>query len=105
MNKIRKGDEVIVLAGRDRGRRGIVSARTGDQFIAVEGVNLVKRHVKPNPMKGQAGGVIEKALPIHQSNVALYNPSLGRTDRVGVKIRPDGSRVRVFRASGEELKK
>jgi large subunit ribosomal protein L24 len=104
MKKIRKGDEVVVLVGRDKGRRGIVSARIDDSFISVEGVNVVKKHVKPNPMKGQTGGVVEKTLPIHQSNVAVFNPASGKADRIGVKIRPDGSRTRVFRSSGEELK-
>ena len=104
MNKIRKGDQVVVLTGRDKGKRGTVSGRVDADFISVDGVNVVKKHVKPNPMKGVTGGVIEKTMPIHQSNVAIYNPSAGKADRVGVKFLADGSKVRVYRSSGEEIK-
>jgi large subunit ribosomal protein L24 len=104
MNKIRKGDQVVVLTGRDKGKRGTVSGRVDSDFISVDGVNVVKKHVKPNPMKGVTGGVIEKTMPIHQSNVAIYNPSAGKADRVGVKFLADGSKVRVYRSSGEEIK-
>ncbi len=104
MNKIRKGDEVIVIAGRDKGRRGTVSRRVDDDRVLVEGINLVKKHTKPNPMKGITGGIVEKAMPIHQSNVAIYNKATGKADRVGIKTLQDGTRVRVFRSSGEEIK-
>jgi len=104
MNKIRKGDQVIVLAGRDKGKRGVVSLRKDDGHLVVEGINLVKKHTKPNPMAGSQGGIVEKTMPIHQSNVAIYNATTGRADRVGIKILADGSKVRVFKSSGEEIK-
>lgn len=104
MNKIRKGDQVIVLTGRDKGKRGVVASRVDDTHIAVDGVNVVKKHVKPNPMKGVTGGIIEKTMPIHQSNVAIFNAASGKADRVGVKLLADGKKVRVFRSSGEEIK-
>ncbi|NBW67464.1 MAG: 50S ribosomal protein L24 [Betaproteobacteria bacterium] len=104
MNKIRKGDQVIVLAGRDKGKRGVVSLRKDDSHLVVEGINLVKKHTKPNPMAGSQGGIVEKTMPIHQSNVAIYNATTGRADRVGIKILADGSKVRVFKSSGEEIK-
>ncbi|MEY3793974.1 MAG: hypothetical protein RL541_1570 [Pseudomonadota bacterium] len=104
MNKIRKGDQVIVLAGRDKGKRGVVSLRTDDSHLVVEGINLVKKHTKPNPMAGSQGGIVEKTMPIHQSNVAIYNATTGRADRVGIKVLADGSKVRVFKSSGEEIK-
>ena len=97
MNKIRKGDEVIVLTGRDKGKRGTVALRKDDS-------HLVKKHVKPNPMKGTTGGIVEKAMPIHQSNVAIFNAATGRADRVGIKVQADGTRVRVFKSSGAEIK-
>ena len=104
MNKIRKGDDVIVLAGRDKGKRGKVSLRKDDSHLVVEGVNLVKKHAKPNPMKGEAGGIVEKTMPIHQSNVAIFNSATGKADRVGIKLHADGKRVRVYKSSGEEIK-
>ena len=103
MNKIRKGDQVIVLTGRDKGKRGVVAARVDEDRITVDGVNVVKKHVKPNPMKGTTGGVVEKTMPIHQSNVAIYNSASGKADRVGIKTDGD-KRVRVFKSSGEEIK-
>ena len=103
MNKIRKGDEVIVLAGRDKGKRGKVTARVDDERLTVEGVNIVKKHVKPNPMKGTTGGVISKTMPIHQSNVAIYNATTAKADRVGIKLLADGKKVRVFKSSGEQI--
>jgi large subunit ribosomal protein L24 len=103
MNKIRKGDEVIVLAGKDKGKRGRVVLRKDDDHLVVEGINLVKKHTKPNPMKGATGGIVEKAMPIHQSNVAIYNASTGKADRVGIKVDGD-KRSRVFKSSGEEIK-
>ena len=104
MNKIRKGDEVIVIAGRDKGKRGTVTQRVSAERVVVEGINLVKKHVKPNTMRGETGGIREKAMPIHQSNVAIYNQATGKADRVGVKTLEDGTRVRIFRSSGEEIK-
>ena len=104
MNKIRKGDQVIVTTGRDKGKRGTVAERVDEQLLLVEGINVVKKHVKPNPLKGTTGGVIDKTMPIHQSNVALFNPQTGKADRVGIKILADGKKVRVFKSSGEEVK-
>ena len=104
MNKIRKGDEVIVIAGRDKGKRGKVVLRSDEERLVVEGVNLVKKHAKPNPMKGTTGGIIDKTMPIHQSNVAIYNPAAGKADRVGIKVLADGKKVRVYKSSGEEIK-
>ncbi|MDI9234411.1 50S ribosomal protein L24 [Limnohabitans lacus] len=104
MNKIRKGDEIIVITGRDKGKRGTVSSRASDSHLVIEGVNIVKKHAKPNPMKGTTGGIIEKAMPIHQSNVAIFNAATGKADRVGIKLQADGKRVRVYKSSGEEIK-
>ena len=104
MNKIRKGDQVVVLAGRDKGKRGKVTLRKDDSYVLVEGINLVKKHTKPNPMKGTVGGIVEKNMPIHQSNVAIFNAVSGKADRVGIKLQADGKRVRVFKSSGEEIK-
>ena len=104
MNKIRKGDEVIVITGRDKGKRGKVSLRASDSHVLIEGVNIVKKHAKPNPMKGTTGGIMEKAMPIHQSNVAIFNAATGKADRVGIKLQADGKRVRVYKSSGEEIK-
>ena len=112
MNKIRKGDQVIVLTGRDKGKRGTVSRRVDDDHVVVDGVNMVKKHVKPNPMKGTTGGVIDKTMPIDQSNVAIYNPETGKADRVGIKLltkdeqdkrKTKDNGVRVFKSSGKEI--
>ncbi|AZY47725.1 50S ribosomal protein L24 [Bordetella avium] len=99
MNKILKGDEVIVLTGRDKKRRGVVLARVDADHVLVEGVNVVKKHQKANPMANNPGGIVEKTLPIHISNVALFNPATGKADRVGFK-EEDGRKVRVFRSNG-----
>ena len=104
MNKIRKGDQVIVLTGRDKGKRGTVSRRVDDDYIVVEGVNIVKKHVKPNPMKGTTGGVVDKMMPIHQSNVAIFNAATAKADRVGIKLLDNGDKVRVYKSSGEQIK-
>ncbi len=101
MQKIRKGDDVVVICGRDKGKRGVVILRLDDEKLLVEGVNRVKKHTKPNPMKGQQGGILEKEMPIHLSNVALFNPITQKGDRVGVKVLEDGRKVRVFRSNGE----
>ena len=104
MNKIRKGDEVIVIAGRDKGKRGTVAVRADEERLIIEGINLVKKHVKPNPMKGVTGGIIEKSMSLHQSNVAIFNATTGKADRVGIKQLDDGTKVRVYKSSGEEVK-
>jgi len=101
MQKIRKGDEVMVIAGRDKGKRGTVLRRVDATHLVVEGVNVVKKHVRPNPMKGQTGGIVDKSMPIDQSNVMLLNPATGKGDRVGVKTLEDGRKVRVFKSNGE----
>jgi len=97
MNKIRKGDEVVILAGRDKKRRGTVLARVDADHVLVEGVNVVKKHVRANPMANTAGGIIEKTLPIHISNVALFNPATGRGERVAIR-EVEGRKTRVFRS-------
>lgn len=103
MNKIRKGDDVIVIAGKDKGKRGAVLSRLEDDLVLVEGVNKVKRHTRPNPMKGQPGGILEKEMPIHISNVALVNPATQKADRVGFKMLDDGRKVRVFKSNNETV--
>jgi large subunit ribosomal protein L24 len=104
MNKIRKGDQVIVLTGRDKGKRGVVSLRKDDSHLLIDGINLVKKHTKPNPMAGTQGGIVDKTMPIHQSNVAIFNVATGKADRVGIKVLADGAKVRVYKSSGEEIK-
>ena len=104
MNKIRKGDQVIVLTGRDKGKRGAEASRVDDDHVIVEGINMVKKHVKPNPMKGTTGGVVDKTMPINQSNVAIYNAATGKGDRVGAKILADGKKVRIYKSTGVEIK-
>ena len=103
MQKIKKGDEVIVIAGRDKGKRGTVLRRAGAEHVVVEGVNRVKKHQRPNPMKGQTGGIVDLDKPIHISNVALFNPATKKADRAGVKAMDDGRRVRVFKGNGEQV--
>ena len=102
MKRIKKGDEVIVIAGRSKGQRGHVLRVDGDKLL-VENVNMVKKHQKPNPAVNQPGGIIEKEAPIHASNVMLYNPQMGKGDRVGMKTLDDGRRVRVFKSNGEAV--
>jgi len=101
MDKIRKGDQVVVIAGKDKGKRGAVILRVDAEHVVVEGVNRAKKHVKPNPVKGVVGGVVEKDMPLHVSNVSLYNPATQKADRVGFKQLEDGTKVRVFKSSGE----
>lgn len=101
MNKLRKGDNVIVITGKDKGKQGVVLARLDEQRLLVDGVNRVKKHAKPNPMKGQQGGIVEKEMPIQVSNIALFNPATQKADRVGIKALEDGRKVRVFKANGE----
>ena len=100
MNKIRKGDEIAVLTGKDKGKRGTVLRVDGD-VVVVEGINRVKKHVRPNPMKGQVGGIVEKEMPIQVSNVAVFNAATQKADRVGFKVLEDGRKVRFFKSSGE----
>ena len=103
MQRIRKGDEVVVLAGRDKGKRGTVLRRIDAQHVVVEGVNRVKKNQRPNPMKGVQGGIVDKDLPIHVSNVALFNPATKKADRIGVKTLQDGRKVRIFKANDEQV--
>jgi large subunit ribosomal protein L24 len=101
MEKIRKGDDVVVVTGKDKGKRGTVTLRVDAEYVIVEGINRAKKHVKPNPMKGEAGGIVDKDMPIHISNVALFNPASKKADRVGFKMLDDGRKVRVFKSNGE----
>ena len=101
MEKIRKGDEVVVITGKDKGKRGTVLLRVDEEHVLVEGVNRAKKHVKPNPMKGVAGGIVDKDMPINLSNVALFNHATKKADRVGFKTLEDGRKVRVFKSNGE----
>ncbi len=101
MEKIRKGDDVVVLTGKDKGKRGSVLRRVDEDHVLVDGVNRAKKHMKPNPVKGVAGGIVDKDMPIHLSNVALFNPATKKADRVGFKVLEDGRKVRVFKSNGE----
>ena len=101
MEKIRKGDEVIVIAGKDKGKRGTVTSRVDAEHVVVEGVNRAKKHVKPNPVKGVVGGKMDIDMPLHVSNVSLYNQATQKADRVGFKLLEDGTKVRIFKSSGE----
>ncbi|UHQ21007.1 50S ribosomal protein L24 [Lysobacter sp. KIS68-7] len=102
MNRIRKGDQVVVISGKDKGKRGDVVRVAGDKIV-VSNINVIKRHTKPNPQAGQPGGVIEREAPIHISNVMLFNPATGKGERVGFKVLEDGRKLRVFRSSGESI--
>jgi large subunit ribosomal protein L24 len=103
MSKIRKNDEVIVLVGKDKGKRGVVTQRVDANYVVVEGVNVAKKAARPNPMTGTTGGIVDKLMPIHVSNVALFNAASGKADRVGFKD-VDGKKVRVYKSSGEVVK-
>jgi len=103
MRKMRKGDDVVVITGKDKGKRGTVLRVLEADQLLVEGVNKVKKHQKPNPMKGQTGGIVEKEMPLHLSNVALFNPATQKADRVGVRVLEDGRKVRFFKSNGEVL--
>ncbi|MBI4741743.1 MAG: 50S ribosomal protein L24 [Betaproteobacteria bacterium] len=101
MDKIRKGDEIVVIAGKDKGKRGTVLRRLDAEHVVVEGVNRAKKHAKPNPVKGVVGGIVDKDMPLHVSNVSLYNPATQKADRVGFKLLEDGTKVRFFKSNGE----
>ena len=101
MNKIRKGDQVQVITGKDKGKRGVVTRVRSDERVVVEGVNLIKRHTKPNPTLGTPGGIVERENPVHISNIAIFNPVTSQPDRVGVKTLEDGRKVRIFKSTKE----
>lgn len=101
MQKIKKGDDIIVLIGKDKGKQGVVLRLVGDDKALVEGVNMVKKHQKPNPNKGISGGIVDKSMPVHISNIALYNPVTKKADKVGFKSLEDGKKVRFFRSNNE----
>jgi large subunit ribosomal protein L24 len=103
MDKIRTKDEVIVLTGKDKGKRGVVTQRVDANHLVVDGINVAKKAVKPNPMTGATGGIVDKLMPIHISNVALFNAATGKADRVGIKT-VDGKKVRVYKSTGEAVK-
>ncbi len=103
MRKIKKGDNVVVIAGRDKGKRGDVARILDAEHVIVNGVNQVKKHTKPNPMKNQPGGIVAKEMPIHVSNVAIWNPVTGKADRVGMRVLDDGRKVRFFKGNGEQI--
>jgi large subunit ribosomal protein L24 len=101
MKKIIRNDEVIIIAGKDKGKRGKVTRLLDDGRLLVSGINMIKRHTKPNPMLGTQGGIVEKEAPIHASNIAIYNPSTSKSDRVGFRVLEDGSKVRIYRSNNE----
>ena len=103
MRKIRKGDQVVVLSGKDKGRRGAVVSVPDADHVVVEGINVVKRHTRPNPQANKPGGIVEKELPLHVSKVAVWNPASKKADRVGFKVLADGKKVRRFTSNGEML--
>jgi large subunit ribosomal protein L24 len=103
MRKIKKGDDVIVITGKDKGKRGAVLRVLDVEHILVEGINRVKKHQRPNPMKNTTGGIVDKEMPLHVSNVAIFNPTSKKGDRVGVKTLDDGRRVRIFKSNGEVI--
>jgi large subunit ribosomal protein L24 len=101
MRKIKKGDQIVVIAGRDKGKRGVVLSLEGENKLIVEGINLVRKHQKPNPGKSIPGGIVEKSLPLHISNVALFNPVTNKADKVGIRLLADGRKVRFFKSTSE----
>ena len=103
MNKIKTGDDVIIIAGKDKGKRGSVLKILDNSRVVIEGANMAKKHVKPNPNAGESGGIIEKEMPLHTSNVAVFNSATGKADRVGIKVLEDGRRVRYFKSNNEVL--
>lgn len=103
MRKLRKGDDVVIIAGKDKGKRSTVLSVSDDSKIVVENINLVKKHQKPNPQKGEPGGIVEKEMPMAVSNVAIFNPQSNKADRVAIKTLEDGRKVRVFKSNGETV--
>jgi len=104
MRKLKKGDEIIVIAGKDKGKRGTISLVMPEKDrLMVEGINMVKKHQKPNPNLGVPGGIVDKEMPLHMSNVAIFNPATGKADRVGIKILDDGRKVRIFKSNNEVI--
>lgn len=104
MRKLKKGDEIIVIAGKDKGKRGTVTQMIAERDrVVVESINTVKKHQKPNPNLGVPGGIVEKEMPLHISNVAIFNPATGKADRVGIKILDDGRKVRIFKSNNEVI--
>ena len=101
MRKIKKGDDVVVLTGKDKGKRGTVLRVVDDEHLVVENINMARKHQKPNPQRGVSGGIVDKEMPMHVSNVALFNPVKDGPDRVGFKVLEDGRKVRVFKSNGE----
>ena len=103
MNRLRKGDEVVVISGKDKGRQGTILSVYEDDRVLVEAINTVKKHTKPNPMQGVEGGIVEKEMPLHVSNVMIFNPVTNKGDRVGFKVLEDGRKVRYFKSNGEVI--
>lgn len=103
MRRIRKGDQVIVIAGKDKGKKGTVLSVLAEGKVVVEGVNMVRKHQKPIPMRGITGGIVEKAMPIHVSNVAMFNPSTNKPDRIGFRLLADGRKVRFYKSTNEVI--
>jgi large subunit ribosomal protein L24 len=103
MNKLRKGDQVIVISGRDKGKSGVVLRRSDADHLVVEGINIVKKHVRPNPMKGEQGGIIDKTMPIHQSNLAILNAKTNKADRVAIEVDTSGKKQRVFKSDRQPV--
>ena len=103
MNKLKREDEVIVITGKDKGKRGTISRMVGSDRVIVSGINMVKRHTRPNPNAGQPGGIIEREAPLHISNVAIFNPDTSKADRVGIKVEDGGVKKRVYKSSGNEI--
>ncbi|MCE9666157.1 50S ribosomal protein L24 [Halomonas sp. M5N1S17] len=103
MQKIKRDDEVIVIAGKDKGKRGTVKRVLGEERFVVSGVNMIKRHTKPNPMAGKQGGIVEREAPIHASNVAIFNSETGKADRVGFQVQEDGTKVRIYKSTQTQI--
>ncbi|AMC99226.1 MULTISPECIES: 50S ribosomal protein L24 [Halomonas] len=103
MQKIKRDDEVVVIAGKDKGKRGTVKRVLGEERFVVSGVNMIKRHTKPNPMAGKQGGIVEREAPIHASNVAIFNSETGKADRVGFQVKEDGTKVRIYKSTQTQI--
>ncbi len=103
MNKIRKGDQVIINTGKDKGKTGTITQILDQEKVIVEGVNLAKKHAKPNPMRGEQGGIVSKEMPLNISNVAIFNATTNKADKVGFKLLDDGRKIRVYKSNGESI--